>query len=119
MEKNMKYIFLFLFFFSLCCGEDSYQAILQKAIEEYDIPGLAIAMYFNGTPKTESFGVANRKTGKKIDQNTIFDIASITKVFTSTAIALKVLDGKMSLLDPVTNYLPKKNSDNDLKRVTI
>lgn len=41
-----------------------------------------------------------------VTSDTIFEIASITKVFTSTQLALEVLRGKMNLKDSVVKYLP-------------
>ena len=41
-----------------------------------------------------------------LDGNSVFEIGSITKVFTSTVLAEMVLDGEVSLEDPVQKYLP-------------
>lgn len=88
-------------------------------MQEYDVPGLAVALYFNKTGKFVSLGVANKDTGKAVDQDTIFDLASVTKVFTSTAIALDVIKGKMKLTDSMTLYLPRKEEYQDITNVTI
>src|SRR4029079_17351415 len=44
---------------------------------------------------------------EKFDENTVFEIGSITKVFTSLALADAVTKGEMKLEDPVKKYLPK------------
>ena len=56
-----------------------------------------------------SSGTSNISTGTKADKNTLYRIASMSKSFTSMAI-LKLRDeGKFSLTDPVSNYIPEIN----------
>ncbi len=54
--------------------------------------------YFNFGRKSENGPVAN--------EHTIYEIGSITKVFTATLLAQQVSDGKLKLDDPIKNYLP-------------
>lgn len=54
----------------------------------------------------EGIGMADREKGIPITTTTLFNIGSITKVFTATAIMLLVDEGKVKLDDPVTKYLP-------------
>jgi CubicO group peptidase (beta-lactamase class C family) len=56
---------------------------------------------------SEGFGMANRERGVPVDHNTLFNIGSITKVFTAAAIMLLVDDGKVELDTPVFGYLPE------------
>jgi CubicO group peptidase (beta-lactamase class C family) len=53
-------------------------------------------------------GYGVRETGKedKVDENTLFIIASNSKLFTSTSIAKLDLEKKLSLNDKVTQYIP-------------
>ena len=56
---------------------------------------------------TGGFGLRNRKTGEKVDANTLFAIGSATKAFTSMAASMLAEDGKIKLrVDPVRNFLP-------------
>ena len=43
---------------------------------------------------------------KPLDENTVFEIGSITKVFTGTLLAQMSQAGKIALNDPIQNYLP-------------
>ena len=43
----------------------------------------------------------------KVDKNTLFEIASITKILTSNLIAQAVIENKIELEDYIDNYLPK------------
>jgi CubicO group peptidase (beta-lactamase class C family) len=51
-------------------------------------------------------GLADVETGAKITKDTAFDIASVSKQFTATAILLLVDDGKMSLDDTLASHVP-------------
>ncbi|RZM25511.1 MAG: class A beta-lactamase-related serine hydrolase [Pedobacter sp.] len=55
----------------------------------------------------KSFGTANESTGTKINQNTIFELASCTKQFTAMAIMILKERGKLNLDDRLAKYIPK------------
>jgi CubicO group peptidase (beta-lactamase class C family) len=68
----------------------------------------------------EGFGMANREASIPVDQNTLFNIGSISKVYVATAIMLLVDDGLVSLDKPVINYLPEfKMADPRYKNITV
>lgn len=50
---------------------------------------------------------ANTADAKNADENTVFEIGSITKVFTGTLLAIAVKSGEVRLDDPLSKYLPK------------
>ena len=75
-------------------------------MKEQKIPGIAIAYFDGKTGDVLSYGVADKKKGIPVTPYTLFDIASVTKVFTATELALLVSKGRVSLNDPVTKYLP-------------
>lgn len=68
--------------------------------------GLAVEVYDHGQAHSYYYGYANRETQQKVTANTIFDIGSVTKIFTSLLLALEVNQGRMQLTAPVTKYLP-------------
>ena len=47
-----------------------------------------------------------RQNERFLDGDTVFEIGSITKVFTALLLAEMVTLGEVSLNDPVSNYLP-------------
>ncbi len=55
-----------------------------------------------------SYGKTNKTTGaKNSDENTVFEIGSITKAFTGTLLAEAVRRGEVKLDDPISKFLPK------------
>jgi beta-lactamase class C len=81
------------------------RGIIDEDIRKFQIPGIAVAFFDGEHEYFLSFGFADRKKNIAVDQNTIFKIASITKVFTSTLLAVNVIDGKVRLSDSVSAYL--------------
>nr|MDQ3283720.1 serine hydrolase [Acidobacteriota bacterium] len=54
----------------------------------------------------QGYGVKDLGTGARVTPDTLFQIASTSKAFTSTALAMLVSEGKVSWDDPVRQYLP-------------
>lgn len=70
-------------------------------------PGVAIAVVKDGELiHCQGYGLANLEWGCPIQPDTVFQLASITKQFTATAIMLLEQQGKLHLDDPITTYLP-------------
>lgn len=58
-------------------------------------------------PRFVSFGTISKDPkGAKVDENTIFEIGSITKVFTGILLAEAVRRGEVKLDDPISKFLP-------------
>jgi len=91
---------------------DAIVADLESYIPEYmheeDIPGVSVALIHDGEIVwTEGFGVVNTITAKPVTPETIFEVASNSKVVTAY-IALRLVDqGKLSIDDPLNVYLPE------------
>ncbi|MEJ2350138.1 MAG: serine hydrolase, partial [Anaerolineales bacterium] len=87
-------------------------ADLESFIPEYmrqeDIPGVAIALIRDGEVVwTEGFGVTNALTRQPVTAETLFEVASKSKVVTAY-IALRMVDqGLLSLDEPLNAYLPE------------
>lgn len=79
---------------------------IKGVMQEKNIPGVAVVLVKDGKPYFYEFGYANRERQESVTAATLFEIASITKVFTSTGVAYEVLEGRMNLNDPVVKYLP-------------
>ena len=83
-------------------------AFIIKALKEYHVPGAAIAVVRNGKPVLlKGYGVRNLTKAGAVDENTIFQLASVTKTLTGTAAAIVVDDGKLEWDKPIFNYLPE------------
>jgi CubicO group peptidase (beta-lactamase class C family) len=80
---------------------------VQSYMRERQVPGLALGILQGGRiVKVEGYGLANVEQGAPVTPATVFESASLGKQFTAAAILLLLQDGKLSLDDPVTKYLP-------------
>lgn len=70
------------------------------------LAGAAIGTLDNGREHYLNIGQSNFGTTPAIDRNSVFEIGSITKVFTNVLLADMVLRGEVSLDDPVQKFLP-------------
>jgi CubicO group peptidase (beta-lactamase class C family) len=85
-------------------GFDTYVDAVRK---QFDVPGIAVAIVEDGRIVYER-GFGPREVGKpaQIDEHTLFAIASNTKAFTATSLAMLADEGKLSLDDRVIDHLP-------------
>ena len=80
---------------------------LEAKRAEYNIPGMALAVVLDDKLILEhSFGFSNLDEEIAVTPDTLFAIGSVTKSFTSAAVAVLVDDGKMRWDAPITDYLP-------------
>ncbi len=82
-------------------------AWFDKAHKTWTIPGMAVGIIKDGkVVLSNGYGVLETGKSRAIDGNTVFAIASNTKAFISTAIAMLDEEGKLDFEDPVRKYLP-------------
>ena len=80
---------------------------LQKYVDSKEIPG-AICVYYNdGVQETACIGYADARTQRPITIDDHYMQCSQTKGFCGVTIAILVEEGKLSLDDPVSKYLPE------------
>lgn len=108
----------FIFFLLLICYrsvfaqvpsfiKDSLDSYISQGIKDWSVPGLSIVIVKDGKVVVmKGYGVRDIQTQKPVDDNTLFMIASNTKLFTGTSLALLEMRGKISLNDKVTKYFP-------------
>ncbi len=126
--KNIFCIISLLFFSYMASPQtpafvsDSLDTYILKGLKDWDVPGLSIVIVKDGKPVImKGYGVKNVETQQQVDQNTLFMIASNTKLFTGTALALLEQRGKLSLNDKITKYFPdfKLHDKTSTELVTI
>jgi CubicO group peptidase (beta-lactamase class C family) len=78
---------------------------LSTQAQELQVPGAAVGVAAGDERFTHAFGVTETGTEDSFTTSTQFGIASLTKIFTATALSSLVQDGALSLDDPVTMYL--------------
>ena len=78
-----------------------------RAMQTFEVPGLALAVVKDGrVVVAKGYGVRRLGDSTKVDEKTLFGIASNTKAFTATALGLLVDEGKIAWDAPVVHYLP-------------
>ena len=83
-------------------------AVVQKAIDAKAIPAAGVAVVRDGkVVLAKGYGAADIETGTLANENTAFQIASVTKQFTAAGIMLLVEDGKLKLDDTLGKYVPE------------
>lgn len=81
---------------------------IEQAMQRWQIPGMSVAIIRNKEVVfLKGFGVRELGKPELVDENTIFAIASNTKAFTGTALAMLESEGKISFDDKVTKYFPE------------
>jgi len=86
---------------------NTLDAYYEKALKDWNVPGMAIAIVKDGEVVfSKGYGVRSVDTGKKVDDKTNFAIASNSKAFTTAALATLIDAGKLNWDDNVRDYLP-------------
>ena len=88
-------------------GTTFAQEALQQYVDSGRLPGAISVLYNNGIQETCCIGYADPRTKRPITMDDAFMQCSQTKGFCGVTIAKLVEDGKISLDDPVSKYLPE------------
>ena len=88
-------------------SELDLQRRLERLIAEHDVPGAAAGILFGADITEAAAGSTNLNTGVEVTTDTIFQIGSITKVYTASLVMRLVDAGKVDLDTPITRYLPE------------
>jgi len=86
--------------------ESAAAAAFESAIREYDIPGLVVGVTRGGKHSFYQTGLASREDQQPVTPDTLFELGSISKIFTATLATLADERGTLSLDAPVAAYLP-------------
>ena len=79
-----------------------------RTFDRVDSPGCAVGVYRDGRILyARGYGMANLELGVPNTPRTAFDIGSVSKEFTATAVLLLAQEGKLSLSDDVRKYFPE------------
>ncbi|MGE7955409.1 class C beta-lactamase [Pseudomonas sp. NPDC089530] len=81
-------------------------AAIRPLMQQQDIAGMAVAITLKGQPHYFNYGLASKEEQKAVDQDTLFEIGSVSKTFTATLAAYAQASGKLSLDAPASRYLP-------------
>lgn len=110
--RLLKILLLLTFFPRLISAQnnfitDSLDSYIQREMQRWNIPAVAVAVVKNDKiVYMKGFGVCEIGKPNKVDENTLFMIASNTKAFTATALSLLSYEKRLSLDDKITKWMP-------------
>ncbi|MEI8081126.1 MAG: serine hydrolase [Actinomycetes bacterium] len=82
-------------------------AIVSDIMAKSGVPGLSVAVVHNDKPVyVKGFGVRKLGSPETVDDQTVFQLASLSKPVGSSVVASVVGGGSVSWDDPITKYLP-------------
>ena len=113
MKKVFSFILIAVFVFPVYAQKSlkkklkELDSFYEASLKEWEVPGMAIAIVKDDSLVfAKGYGLSEINTGKKVDANTIFPIASNTKAFTAAALGMLVEEGKLHWDDKVREHLP-------------
>ena len=87
-------------------NQDLLDELVNKLIKEKGVPGVAVGIMHKGQTLTAGYGVTNIENTLPVTDETLFQIGSITKTYTGTAIMRLVEMGKLDLDATIRTYVP-------------
>lgn len=112
IKKYFALSLLFVFIITQITAQvpDAYKTLdqtIKKAVKDFEMTGLAVGIIKgNEVVFVKAYGHRNSNSAKKIDENTIFGIASCTKAMTAACIAILVDEEKLAWDDKVIDHYP-------------
>ncbi|CAD0263526.1 beta-lactamase [Pseudomonas veronii] len=93
-----------------CLAATDLQAVVDASVkplmQQQAIPGLAVAVVQNGKVQYFNYGMASKEAQQPVNQNTLFEIGSVSKTFTATLGGYAQAIGKLTLSDKASQYWP-------------
>lgn len=116
MNKNtlqkLTVFFIILAAYSLsnaqALSSEAIDSLVERSMKTFDVPGIAVGVIKDGKiVHAKGYGVRSLNTPQKMDENTLFGIASNSKAFTTAALGILVDEGKIKWDDKVRDYIPE------------
>jgi len=83
-------------------------AFVARALIDYRVPGASVGVVQDGkVVMVKGYGVRDATRAGQVDENTIFQLASVTKALTGAAVGTVVDKEKLDLDAPIVTYLPE------------
>lgn len=126
----MKFILIFLTLFkaitisaSATPPKEELEIKINTLIEKYlnnpENAGVSIGIVKGDKEANYCYGKKNKLTDSPIDTNTIYEIGSITKLFTSLILAEEVVNGKMQLSEKLSGCFPGEMVSKDCSNISL
>ncbi len=83
-------------------------ALVEKTLKTFDVPGIAVAVVKDGKViHAKGYGVRSLNTKEKVNENTLFGIASNSKAFTAAALGMLMDEEKLTWDTKVNDIIPE------------
>lgn len=82
------------------------QSFLDEVCQKSGVPGMSVSVLYKGDTFFISSGYANKEEKIPVNENTIFELASVSKAFTGVGVLLLEKQGLLSMNDPIDKFLP-------------
>lgn len=109
MKRQLSFLLILSSFLSFAQMEEKkLDELIQNTLKTFDVPGMSVGIVKDGKViYAKGFGVSSLTTKNKMDENTLVGIASNSKGFTATALAILADEGKINFDDKVSKYIPE------------
>ena len=118
MKKQKRLIaFVTFFLFSTTCivygqsqaiSSQEIDKLVERTLVAFDVPGIAVGVVKDGKLiHAKGYGVSSLNTKQKINEFTLFGVASNSKAFTAASLAILIDEGKLNWDDKVIDYIPE------------
>ncbi|MFE0583779.1 class C beta-lactamase [Pantoea vagans] len=82
------------------------KAAIEPLMEQQAIPGISVAVLYKGRAQFVNLGVADLESRRRVTENTLFELGSVSKTFTGTLAGIMIRNGEIRLNDPVQKRWP-------------
>ncbi len=86
---------------------NTLEGFVHEQMETWQVPGVAIGIFDGDDVEFAGFGITNIETGQPVAPETLFQIGSISKIFTTTLAMTLVDEGRLDLDVPIVSFVPE------------
>jgi CubicO group peptidase (beta-lactamase class C family) len=109
MKQKLSLFFVLVSFITFAQVEEKkLDELIQNTLKTFDVPGMSVGVIKDGKIiYSKGFGVRSLTSKQPMDDTTLVGIASNSKGFTCTALAILADEGKLNWDDKVSKYIPE------------
>ena len=87
---------------------NEFDEFVEQLIDQWRVPGLAVGIVQDDEiVLSKGYGYSDLRAKKPVTSQTLFALASVTKSFTTTGLAMIVDKGELSWDVPIREYMPE------------
>lgn len=81
--------------------------VILPVMQKNHIPGMTVGITIDGKGYIYHYGLASKETKRPVNDSTLFEVGSISKTVAATLTSYAQVNGKLSLSDNTSQYLPE------------